>query len=230
MLKLQTCIINLTTLTWGQTRLHGQQHISGVPAATVLALQLFRAWNHWKMFPSLRHCRVISSEWEPTDEDLELHQFFDQEDHIPMQSGGITEIVSHDILNNRTSVYPFRSIHTRPHWRHENRIIDDICDRPNSPGPRRQKIYEWRSDDNVPYVVSIEQIEPVIEGYWTIANDGTRHAAPNAVPLSENLTFPIRQRVKYPHHHPEVYEGLLDRIGIRERRIECGEDWRYNTL
>ena len=69
--NLRSCVINFCTFPHVPgTCFHLEEGMAGLQAATILALQLHRAWKHWETFPALQVCKVISSDWEPANEEF----------------------------------------------------------------------------------------------------------------------------------------------------------------
>ena len=175
--------------------------------------------------PGLKVCRIISSDWEPNDIELdnECNNFFSNEWIADLSYGIVRELITHDILASQTRITPFRRT------KYPEGATGAGSERGKLSSPRTQPYYECRSEEDEVYLVSLEELEPYIEGCWLRCADGTRRPS---VPADYADLKPKRivAEPKYPHHHLERYDGLLDRAQVRERRIEVGEDWRFNTL
>ena len=226
LLNLETCIINFCTFPHApNTCFHLDEEMAGFQAATVMALQLHRAFEYWKIFPSLKLCRVISSDWEPSNEELldEYRNFWMNYWSQSFSYGIVQEVITHDVLAHHTHIAPFKCTGSA-----EGAYGHDAKRTKLSP-PRMQKIYEWRDNDDAARLVSLEDIEPYVEGCWTVSADGTRQPSMLA-DHSSIVPGQMMPTPKFPYHHVEQYEGLLDRAQVREKRIENGQDFRHNTL
>ena len=179
------------------------------------------------MFPNLQLCRIVSCDWEPSDEEFmhdgNLGDFWNNNAcWRPLGHEIIREIITHDIVEDQTRITPFRRIKVIE-WPEGSFV------RAAQPSSRAQRCHEWRDDDDIPYMVSLEEIEPYMEGCWSRHADGTRRANPPRVQEVSSLAQ-IVSKPTFPYHHIEKYDGLLDRGQVRERRIEKGLDWRYCSL
>lgn len=173
---------------------------SGLPAAAMLAVNLQRAYRRG-VLPALKTCRIISSDFELTEAEIpsqtDWYDDFNPDDPFwSLSVGGICEIVVHDIMRDRTIVMPFRR--TKP-W----------PDR-DSARYREQRVFEWHDENDVAYLVSLDDIEERLDIDLT----------PKNIARAQNVVFPT--------YHTEIFDGLLDRIMIRQKRIDGGTaDGRY---
>ena len=222
--KLRTCIINYCTFPWCP---NAYDHLSieerGIQGAATTALHLLRALKYWKIFPALEVCKVISSDWEPTDDEIESTNFEECGWMDVLGHGAVSELITHDVIKEKISIAPCRSIDIG--WNGNNLGSE------NHPAPRHHKKYEWRNDHNEPFLVSINQAELWVEGCWETWDDDTRRPTASGYPkptgkdLNSQKKKPVFRKI-----HVECHDGLLDRGRIREERIKNEEEWRYNSL
>jgi hypothetical protein len=126
--------------------------------------------------------------------------------------GEVSEIIVHDVKKLRTTIIPFR-------------CIQDAADRPMS-RLRDNLMFDWRSEEGEVIRSSYSYAEFKIEGCDWPKSFGKRAEKNSAKTMSQGIA-PGKAIEEFP---AENYEGILDRVGIREKRIADGTaKWRYLT-
>ena len=187
-------------------------------AAAVVAGNIHHAMKMNALFPALRTCKIVSSDFEVRD-DEGYNIWQDGGSEQGLCHGALSELVVHDVLKSTTTIMPLRAP-----WRQGDRL-------------RRMRdttIHVWRNEEDESFTGPLSTIEPVIEGVrFTGASDTTVPSKPESKAriISESAALTKVTDEVYGRYHTEVYPGLLDRTRIREKRIEDGTaEWRYNTL
>lgn len=141
----------------------------------------------------MKVCRVISSDREPDDLELDdKTDFFVHDWIMSFDYGAMSELITHDVVEGVTRIAPFRST---------NSDLAHTAGRSRDRRPQgSQKLYEWRSEDNTPYLVSLEQIEPFVEGCWATRPDGLRQPIQNVGSLLQEQGLEIFETPKFPYH------------------------------
>ena len=131
----------------------------GLVAASVIAANLRHAYQMWKLFPALKICKVISSDFQENYDTRRVTDGFENV-FVKLAYGSISHLVVHDVIANTTTVMPFRSL---------GKLKDATGRR-----MRENMLHEWRDENNVSYNVTLEQAESFIEHSWLRQPDGTR--------------------------------------------------------
>ena len=220
--RLETCIINLCLFPHLRNgSLHSQLEEAGVLAAATIAANLHHAKHTAGIFPSLHTCKILSSDFEvPRNEWSNLWQN-DGPPHSGQSYGAASELIVHDVLNPATTIMPFRSIY---------RLDGDNLNR-----MRESVVHQWRNAADEAFEGSLSTVEPLIEGEWvTVEHHGKRRSGLDEHKSPSSKSIPVtspRDGRKATEYHTETYSGLLDRAGIRDKRVEDDSaEWRYNKL
>lgn len=173
---------------------------SGLPAAAMLAINLQRAY-HRGALPALRTCRIISSDFELTDKEI-----MDQTQH---------QLPDSELPCWGLSIGGISEIIVHDIVKNQTVVMPFRRVGKWSEGydePFREQEFTWSDEKNVAYEVSLKDIEQDLD----IDMD--------------SQTIPSVKRTSLPGYHTETYDGILDRIAIRQKRIDAGTaDGRYAT-
>ena len=213
---LETCIINLCLFPHiSHTSLHTPLSESGVLAAATVAANMRREMSMPGMFPSLNKCLLISADFIPKDEnDAEWDDSWRA--HSGLSYGPITEIIVHDVLDATTTIMPFRSMY--------------CLNGPQLSRMRDEATHEWRNAEDEVFTATLSMAEPLIEGSWNNDPRTQELACAEIEKKNSELDRPAAA-YQYPQYHTQIYADLLDRTGIKEKRIENGTaETYYNNL
>lgn len=182
------------------TELEHTTMMSGLPAAAKLAINLQRAYRRGAL-PALKTCRIISSEFELTNTEILNQTHHESSLYDPLWALSIGGI-------SEIVVYDVMKYQTIVMPFRRTKQWSDFEDG----SLREQKVFEWRDGNDVAHLVSLKDIEQDLDIDTSAAH----------IPKTKNEIF--------PEHHTEIYDGLLDRIMIRQKRIDAGiADGRYWT-
>ena len=189
-------------------------------AAAVVAVNIHHAMKMNALFPALRTCKVVSSDFEERDDEGNTFWRDGGSDLEGLSHGPLSELVVHDVLKSTTTIMPFRAPRVR-RGDHLRRMRDTT-------------MHAWRNEEDELFIGPLTTIEAVIERPGFIGeSDTTVPSKPKskARDMSERAALKEVSDEVYGRYHTEVYPGLLDRTEIREKRIEDGTaERRYSTL